>query len=259
MMASGAAPRGHMQPGPDAGSAWQLPGGSVHLLIGSIASFLPQRYRPAISVSVPAAGISGAAQLLFCLGALIYRYFSFFHQRLFADTNLILKAGQIGGESAVMGSGLLLLLEYLLQPLTMVLCYFAFEGVVRLVAAVVTDEVFPTLPLHLALRLQQKLHSLHHERVLGERIIDQVSFVETSTCNLRIASCRPKEGWNKLITVAYQDELYEVAAAQEGNPPRPFVYLLRRKPGHKVIRGIHHYDPEEALAGARRQGIEATD
>jgi len=56
-----------------------------------------------------------------------------------------------------------------------------------------------------------------------------------------------------MITVAYQDELYEVAAAQEGHPPRPFVYLLRKKPDHKVIRGIHHYDPEEALPDVRRQ------
>jgi hypothetical protein len=226
----------------------------VHLLIGAIASFLPQRYRSAISVSVPAAAISGAAQFLFCLGAFIYRYFTFTHQRLFADTNVMLKAGQIGGESALMGSGLLLLNEYLLQPLTIVLCYFVFEGLLRLVAAAITQEIVPTLPLYLVLLSQQKLHGIRHERALGERIVDQVSFVESSTCCLRIASCRPKEGWNKLITVAYQDELYEVAAAQEGNPPRPFVYLLRKKPDHKVIRGLHHYDPEETLAGVRRQG-----
>ena len=225
----------------------------MHLLIGVIASFLPQRYRPAISVTAPAATIAGTAQLLFCLGALLHRYLTFTHDHLFADMHVMMKAAQIGGEAAVMGSGLFVLMEYLIQPLTIVLCYFAFEGVVRLVAATITQEIVPTLPLYLVLLLQQKLHGIRHERALGERIIDEVRFVESSPCNLRIASCRPKEGWNKLITIAYQDELYEVAAAQEGNPPRPFVYLLRRKPDHKVIRGIHHYDPQEALADVRRQ------
>ncbi|HTC91931.1 MAG TPA: hypothetical protein VK699_00580 [Terriglobales bacterium] len=225
----------------------------MHLLIGVVASFLPQRYRSALSVSAPAAAISGVAQLLFCLGALIYRYFTFTNNRLFADMNVMQKAGQRGGEAVIMGSGLLLLMEYLIQPLTIVLCYFAFEGLVRLVAAIITQEIVPTLPLYLVLLQQQKLHAIRCERALGERIIDEVRFVESSPCGLRIASCRPKEGWNKLITVAYQDELYEVAAAQEGNPPRPFVYLLRRKPDHKVIRGIHHYDPTEALADVRRQ------
>ncbi len=229
-----------------------------HLLIGSIASFLPQRYRSAISVSVPAAAISGAAQLLLSLGALMYRYFTFTHQRLFADSNVMLKAVERHGETVVMGSGLLLLLEYLIQPLTILLCYFAFEGVVRLVAAVITDEVVPTLPLYLVLLLQQQRDRIRHEGALGERIIDEVRFVESSTCSLRIASCRPKEGWNKMITVAYQDELYEVAAAQEGHPPRPFVYLLRKKPDHKIIRGIHHYDSEEALPDVRRQENETT-
>ena len=225
----------------------------MHLLIGVIASFLPQRYRPALSATAPAAAISGAAQLLLCLYALLYRYFTFTHNRLFADMNVMQQAAHKGGEAAIMGSGLLLLVEYLIQPLTIILCFFAFEGVVRLTAAIVTHEIVPTLPAYLVLVLQQKLRSIRHERALGERIIDEVRFVESSPCNLRIASCRPKEGWNKLITVAYQDELYEVAAAQEGNPPRPFVYLLRRKPGHKVIRGIHHYDPTETLADLRRQ------
>ena len=49
------------------------------------------------------------------------------------------------------------------------------------------------------------------------------------------------------MTVSYEDQLYEVASQEEGTPPRRFVYLLRPKPDHKVVRGLHHYDPEEAL------------
>jgi len=219
----------------------------VHLLIGSLASFLPQPWRRAISISELASAISGAAELVFCLGALIYRYFIFTHLRILADVNVMMKVAERGGDTAVMGSGLFLLMEYLIQPLTIVLCYFALEGVVRLVAATITEEVVPTLPLYLLLLLHQKLHRAGQERALGERIVDEVRFVESSPCCLRIASCRPKEGWNRLMTISYQDQLYEVAAAQEGNLPRPFVYLLRKKPDHKVIRGIHCYDPEEVL------------
>ncbi len=164
----------------------------MHLLVGLIASFLPQRYRSAISVSVSAAAISGAAQLLFCLGALIHRYFTFTHARLFADTHVMVKAVEKSGEAAVMGSGLFVLMEYLIQPLTIVLFYFAFEGVVRLVAATITQEIVPTLPLYLVLLLHEKLHGIRHERALGERIIDEVRFVESSPCSLRIASCRPE-------------------------------------------------------------------
>jgi hypothetical protein len=224
----------------------------VHQLVEAIAAFLPRRYRSAVSVSPSAAVNSGAAQLLLCMGALVYRYFSFTHLRLFADPNVMLKAAEKGGETAIRGSGLLLLLEYLIQPLTIVLVYFTLEGVVRLAAAAITEEVVPTLPLYLVLLSQDKLRSIRHERALGERIIDEVSFVDSSSGSLRIESCRPKEKWNKLITISYQDELYEVVSAEKGSPPRPFVYLLRKKPDHKVIRGIHHYDPEEPLAPPSR-------
>lgn len=219
----------------------------MHLLLSSLAAFLPQPWRRNIPVSMSAAAISGAAEFVFCLGALIYRYLTFAHLRMVADMEIMLKAAQRGGETAVMGSGLFLLLEYLLQPLTILLCYFALEGVVRTVAAAVTQETPPSLPLYLLLLAQQKLSRLRRERALGERIVDEVNFVESSPLCLRIASCRPKEAWGRLTTIVYQDQLYELAAAQEGNPPRPFVYLLRRKPEHKIVRGIHYYDPEETL------------
>lgn len=225
----------------------------MHLVISVLASFLPQPWRRAIAVSPLSSGISGIAQLLVCLGALISRYFTFMHVRTFADPNTMLKAAEKGGEAMIMGSGLLLAIGYLIQPLTIVLCYFALEGTLRFVAALISQEIAPTLPLYLLWVAQQKLHRVHRERVMGERIVDDVRFVESSPCCLRIASCRPKETWTQLTTIAYQDQMYELVAAQEGNPPRPFVYLLRRKPEHKVIRGIHYYDPEEALEPSRQK------
>lgn len=225
----------------------------VQFLISSLASFFPERWRRQVAVSVSAAAVSGAAEFIFCLGVIIYRYFTFMHMRMLASMDVMLKSAERAGETAIMGSGFVLLLEYVIQPLTIVLCYFTFEGVVRLVAAVVTDEMYPSLPFYLALLLQQKIEGVRRERALGERVVDEVRAVDSDAFTLQIASCRPKEGWNKLTTIAYQDQLYELAAVKEGLPPRPFVYLLRPKPDHKVIRGIHHYDPEEILAERQSQ------
>ena len=64
---------------------------------------------------------------------------------------------------------------------------------------------------------------------------------------LRISSCRPKGNWDKWMTVMYEEKLYEIAAAELGQPPRPYLYLLRTKPESKVIRGLHRYDPNEVF------------
>jgi hypothetical protein len=64
--------------------------------------------------------------------------------------------------------------------------------------------------------------------------------------DLRIESCRPKP-WTALTTISYNDQLYEVAREFTGSPPRRFVYLLRKAPERKLVRGLHHYSPEETL------------
>jgi hypothetical protein len=223
----------------------------MHLLLSPLASLVPQPWRRALAVTTFASGISGIAEFLFCLIALGYRYFTFMHLPTFADTNIMVKAARQHGEAVVMGSGLLLSIEYLLHPLTIVLGYFAAEGLVRAIAASITHEVVPSFPFYLLFVVHERWLRVHRERAMGERIVDDVRFYESSPCCLRIASCRPKETWNRLTTIAYQDQMYELAAAQEGNPPRPFVYLLRKKPEHKIIRGIHYYDPEETLEQKR--------
>lgn len=225
----------------------------VHFLISALASFLPEQWRRRVAVGLSSAGVSGAAEFVFCLGFIIYRYFAFMHMRMLASMDVMLKSAERAGETAIMGSGFVLLLEYVIQPFTIILCYFTFEGVVRLVAAVVTQEIYPSLPLYLALLLQQKIEGVRQERALGERIVDEVRFVESPGVTLQIASCRPKKEWTALTTIVYQEQLYELVAAEHGSPPRPFVYVLRQKPEGKVIRGIYHYDPAEALAGKQLQ------
>lgn len=56
-----------------------------------------------------------------------------------------------------------------------------------------------------------------------------------------------KPKWGHLMTDSYNDTLYEVTAYLEAAPLRRHVYLLRRAPEHKVVRGRHHYDPKDAV------------
>jgi hypothetical protein len=138
-------------------------------------------------------------------------------------------------------------MEYMILPVTLLLIYFLIEGLVRFSAALVTGEVVGTMPLHLVAWARARVRQMAAERALGPVVADEVQAGEGHDCVLRVLSCRPKEGWNHLMTVSYNDVLYEVASQQAGTPPRRYVYLLRFKPEHKVVRGLHLYDPEEVL------------
>ncbi len=138
-------------------------------------------------------------------------------------------------------------MEYAFTPWAILLLYFSVEGLVRWVTGLVASQSVGTLPLYVVAWGQTALERRRAEAALGERVADKVERGTGTDFDLRIASCRPKPNWNLLMTVSYQDELFEVAKQEEASPPRRFVYLLRRMPEGKVVRGLHHYDPNEAL------------
>ena len=84
---------------------------------------------------------------------------------------------------------------------------------------------------------------------MGPRVIDVVQ--TEGAGDLLIASCRPKL-WTQLTTIRYQDQLYELVKANQGAAPRRFLYLLRRIPPHKLVRGVHDYALDEALPEKER-------
>ena len=223
-------------------------------LMGLVVSYLPARYRRKLGfldigdMRTPAL-ISGILQFLVCLGLIILRYPAFVKGTMAAQNmeKAQLGAMEKGGESAVMGFGLVLLGAYLVHPITLVLDYFCLEGVVRALAALVTGEVVPTLPLVGVAWAQGRTQEAAGEKALGPRIVDLVQPGDGSLYDLLIASCRPKEGWDHLMTISYQEKLYEVTRREEGGPPRRFLYHLRRKPEGKVVRGLYYYDPAEVL------------
>ncbi len=218
-------------------------------LIGVVATLVPARYRPRVlgdaNVSMKRSAIvSGAGQMVLCCALIWARYPAFIQARLQQGAEAVARAG--GDQGAVVASdyalGVMGPFEYIIQPLTLLFFYFALEGAVRLVGAVATSEVLPTLPLQLVAWAGAAITARQRERALGPRVADVVDAGE----ELRVASCRPKE-WTALSTIRFQDQLYEVAKREVAQPPRPFVYLLRRIPPGKVIRGLHDYDPNDVL------------
>lgn len=187
-----------------------------------------------------AAMLSGGLQ---CLGFLLVTldlYFNF----------LAARAAAYGGGGG--GAGLVALLfvtiEYFFYPHHLLVGYLMAEGLVRAGAAFITDEILPSFPLWLAARFQQRASAKAMEAALGLRVPDTVERVEGLPYDLRISSCRPKERWkDRLLTIAYEEQFYEVMREESGPRPRQFIYLLRKAPESKIIRGLHHYRPDEVL------------
>ncbi|MCU1283991.1 MAG: hypothetical protein JWO13_341 [Acidobacteriales bacterium] len=225
-------------------------------MFGWLLAFLPPRYRRNAFVSASAAFWSGFAEFLPCLVLLIYRYFIFSSQRLAAGSgNVVATAAAKGGETAVMGSGLFLLADYIFDPLTLLNLYFLVEGILRTSAAIVTGEVVPCLPLQGLAWIHGKLDARYAEHAAGPRVPDEVQLMPGAdgpdSDQVRIASCRAKENWGPLMTISYNDALFEVATMEElktkPDAERRFIYVLRKKPAWKIVRGIHNYDPAEVM------------
>jgi hypothetical protein len=217
-------------------------------LIAIFVSLLPERWRPNGFVTSGDAFASGAIQFAISSGLLLYRYINFANARLLhVPLSVKLGAAERGGETAVMGMGIFVMLEFFFYPLTILLFYFMLEGLVRTAAAFVSGETVATLPLVLLARMQAKTAGWYAEKSLGKRVPDLVESPGPPGFDLSIVTCRPKPEWDHLSTISYRDELYEVVQRENGSPPYRFVYLLRRKPAHKIVRALYRYDPEEVL------------
>ena len=221
--------------------------------VSVIAALVPERYRARWSwgfVSPSAAITSGAIQFFACVILAIVRYVTFANQRLFAvPTQATMKAAETGGETAIMGLGLVVLADYVIQPVTIVLLYFMIEGLVRAAAAIATSEIVPTLPLQLVAMAHAKASHAKRERELGPPVPDLVQ-PGSGEFALVIATCRPKI-WTWMTTISYDDRLYELVREEAAEPPRRWVYVLRKRPESKVVRGeIYHYRPDELMPKA---------
>jgi hypothetical protein len=221
----------------------------MNIFYAILLSFLPKRYREYFThfeIQSGAVVASGLLQALLSVALLVGDYHAFMTARLASiPVETMEKVAEKGGEAAIMGFGGFFMMEYLLRLTPILLLYFLLEGLIRTIAAIAAQETVPTLPLKLLELADARLSAKNHERKMGARIRDEVQ-VDANGQALQIASCRPKP-WTQLTAISHEGQFYELIAERESTAPRPFVYILRKKPPTAVIRGIHAYDPDEVL------------
>jgi len=231
----------------------------LRLLLGVIVSLLPEQYRRwwsgAASADLRGATIlSGAVQAIGCVGLYIFRYIYFLEYRVGTIGKAAINKGvdeMLGNLFVQAGMGTTSMVEYVFSPLSMLLVYFALEGALRLLGAVVAEETTGTLPLYLAGWVIGRVQARRADRALGVPMEDEVHRFVGIDYDLGIASSRPKK-WDRLLTVEFEGKHYELYDQKRGPAPRPYIYLLKEIPRSRVIRGLHHYRPDENLPEKRK-------
>lgn len=247
--------------------------------LGPFLAFLPRRWRDSLPMAAsmhwkPAAILSGLLESSISLFALVYWYsYSVTHWA----SDAVFSAIQHGAEIDPRALGFAGLAIVLLHPLTWLIVYFGFEGVVRLCAAF-TDTTFGTFPLFLADKAYLQVvrggnplaigtdkfaqsHLASGIRAVREKALmaalaqvsDELHFtVDGSDEILEIRSCRAKPDWIPPRVVRYEDRYYQLTECSQKSAPRPFVYTLRRLSAGVPGRTVLTYAPEQPPIFASR-------
>ena len=145
-------------------------------------------------------------------------------------------------------NGFLVFVLIHLHPLTWILLYFAYEGIVRTLNARARMPVRATLPLRVIDRTIRYAKS-GEWREAPPLVRDEVT-PGKGEWDLRIASCRAKPYWKYPLTICYAEGLFQVIGEEQADAfgARPYVYLLQRLPANETIKGLEPYDPGEVLS-----------
>jgi hypothetical protein len=172
-------------------------------LAGPFLAFLPKRWRAGrfnnISVNWERATlISGFVEAITAIVALVVWYSIF----VSGAGPAIWKyfpwpyAGEVG------------LLSFYVHPFTWVICYAGFEGAVRMLAGLTTEEAPGTLFLVLVDRAAR--FARHKEwKSKPAPVRDKVDR-HGLTGELKIASCKAKDHWKYPLTIRYEGEFFQV-------------------------------------------------
>jgi hypothetical protein len=205
-----------------------------------LLSFCPakvrQAWRPSSQLTVLRSAVcSGAAQLLimtFVLIALFKNYFIARSQQM---------APHMGGVNSTAEAvvTVLVVLEFLFQPLSFFLFYLALEGAVRFLGSLVTAEIVPSLLVLLFFKLSDSTSQSIRRRRQCPAVADTVEWLPDG--RIRIASASAKAGWTSSITIGIDGKWFEIEREEHAQPPRPFMYVLRPASPGKILRGYHEY------------------
>lgn len=164
---------------------------------------------------------------------------------------LVVRLGQFapviaGSSEAVQSAGFFVItLEFLMQPLSLLLTYFFLEGWVRAISAALFDEPLPSLPVFLGFTAFSGLKQKKKRRQVANLPPDTIDVLDGE--RLCIASCQSKSGWNATVTISIRGEWYELDHEEQGRAPHAYVYILKRASMGRVLRGFQAYDPDSAV------------
>ena len=227
-------------------------------LFGPLLSLLPATWRARLpwAESVRwrrATFVSGALEACASLYALVvwYSYSVTHHTRLQLDAllrahpNIQLNFPRLG---------LLGFIFVALSPVTWVIVWFYFEGVVRALGAAFTGEIVGTLPLWIIDRSVRALRRRIENRWRLPLLPDEVTWHNDGQHEvLRIMSCRPKPTWESHPTIHIKEEFFQVEESIPGSGPRPYAYQLRRLRPGEIIRAPVNYDAQAVLSEPRQE------
>jgi hypothetical protein len=195
-----------------------------------LLSFCPagirRQRRPGSQLTVlRAATWGGLAQLLLAALFLIVRL----------KRHFVLRAQQLGphlagsNETGQAIVALIVFLDFLIHPLSLLLLYLAIEGLVRFAGGMITGEIVPNLLVSLYFKTanstSRSLARRHGPAPMAD-IADRLP-----DGRIRISCASQKTGWNSSITVGIGGQWFEVESEEQAPPPRAFVYVLRRLSG----------------------------
>lgn len=224
-------------------------------VIGPFYALLPKRWRAGVRHGsegslVRATIISGVGEGLVALLVLSLWYMYYFttmgvKYSAFnpGSGHFAFSSTEVAGEAEFM--------TFVVNPLTWLIAYFGIEGILRTVGALATGEVVGTLPLYGA---EYAWRKMKRKRAAPELplVTDEIT-PGGETCDIRIASCRQREGWKYPFTLRYAGGYFQVIDEKNiGVGPRPYVYSLRRLPAGEVARGLKNYDPSDVLKPIER-------
>src|SRR5512133_1383432 len=193
----------------------------MKFLFSILMSLAPLRYRAAwfhdVDVDVKlGAQVSSILQTLGMGALLAGRYVWYLiHRQEMLEHMAGAKTEYAQVDLAYRGVTYATFIEYLILPSSMLIVYFAAEGVVRMMAAMTTGEILPTLPLAVVSWIHGAAAGGYQEHKKGPRVVDELLVGTSPEFDLRIDSCRPKR-WTKITTIGYNDELYEVTKEFSG-------------------------------------------
>ena len=207
-----------------------------------LLSFCPtgtrRRHRPGSQLTVlRSATWGGLAQLLLAALFLIVRL----------KRHFVLRAQQFGPHMA--GSNetgqaivaLIVFLDFLIHPLSLLLLYLAIEGLVRFAGGIITGETVPNLLVSLYFKTANSTSRSLARRRGAAPVADIADRLADG--RIRISSASQKTGWNSSITVGIGEQWFEVESEEQAPPPRTFMYVLRPASPGKILRGYQEYDP----------------